>query len=216
MYMCIRNKFIPALILFLFLNNLAFALHPRDETPTDKSVWAKIDKANFKLEEDEVVKIFIEAEGRASPNTNHCGVAFVVVYKNGSTNYDGVFLRGPINIENTDTLIFEPLEKNWTKWILYILIHAEKEKIGLSKEELKNISSFELWIRAYADEMEEFWNQSYVDLTKVVVEEMEEFYGKGGNQNIKEEKQGNKWLFLAIIAIVAIVIIGIGIYKLRG
>ena len=80
---------------------------------------------------------------------------------------------------------------------------------------MKNISSFELWIRAYADELEEFWNQSYVDLTKVVVEEMEEFYGKGENQNIKEEKQGNEWLFLAIIAIVAIVIIGIGIYKLR-
>ena len=174
------SKFFLFLILFSFV---AYA-HPSEEKPTDKSIWIIIDYANFNLkEEDGLAKIEIEVEGRASSNVHHCGIAFVVVYKNGSTNYNGVFIEGPINISGKEKLIFMPEGNNWTKWRFYNLAYAPKEKLGINESKLENITSFEIWVRGYADEEGKLWNQTYVNLTYTVAEEIEEFYSPKENKN---------------------------------
>ena len=186
------------LTLFFSISN-AYSL---DEIPTDKSVWVKIDKANFSINEtDGMIKITIMAEGRASNNTNHCGIAFVTVYENGTTDYHGAFIRGPINITGEEKLVFIPVNGSWQKWKFYHVAYIEKEKLGLKENELKNISSFEIWVRAYKDKEEKLWNQTNAILTQVVKEELGKIYGN-------EEKGGIiYYYFLIPVILVAVALI---------
>jgi len=192
--MSMKNKLL-SFFLFLILSFSAAAYYPGDEEPTEKSVWAKITYANFEMESiDDTVKILIEARGEASPNTHHCGIVFIVVYKDGSSNYDGVFIEGPINITGEETLVFMPIGNNWSKWKFYNVAYVKKEKIGLTEEDLKNVSSFEVWVRAYKDAEGKLWNQTYITVTQNVSKEIEEFY---------EEKENNTyiWVLIAIVVI---------------
>ena len=207
MYMSQKKKLVIniAIVSILFLS-ISSAYSPADEIPTDKSVWVKIDKVNFSMNEaDGRVKITIMAEGRASNNTDHCGIAFVTVYKNGTTDYNGDFIRGPINITGEETLLFIPINGSWQKWKFYNVAYVEKEKLGLKENELGNISSFQIWVRGYKDKDEKLWNQTNAVLTQVVKEEIEKVYGN------KSEKRGNGY-YIYIAALFAIVAIAF-IYK---
>jgi len=194
--------------LFLLLFSSAAAYYPGDEQPTDKSVWAKITYANFEMESiDDTVKIVVEAKGEASPNTHHCGIVFIVLYKDGSSNYEGIFIEGPINITGEETLVFIPLGNNWSKWKFYNVAYVKKEKIGLTEEDLKNVSSFEVWVRAYKDAEGKLWNQTHIKVTQNVSKEIEELYEERGNNT-------SVWILTGII-IAIVIAVGYIAYKWR-
>lgn len=202
------NHKLLLLSLILAIAIPAAASYPGDEEPTDKSVWAKIDYASFDMESinGDVVKITIEAEGEASPNTHHWGIAFIVVYKDGSTDYNGVFIEGPLNITTEEILLFEPAnDNNWSKWKFYNVAYVDREKIGLTKEDLENVSSFEVWVRAYRDAEGKLWNQSFLTVTQNVSSEIEEFY--------EENNDNHDVWFLAGFALAVVVIGGYAAYK---
>ena len=199
-----------SLIIFLLfsLSISAMAYYPGEEHPTDENIWIKIDYANFEIESmDNIAKISIEAEGEASPYVHHCGIAFIVVYKNGSTNYNGVFLEGPINITGDETLVFIPTGNNWSHWKFYNVVYLERSKFGINETDLGNISSFEIWVRGYRDDEGTLWNQTHAILTQNVTKELEEFYeGEGDNKGILTT-------IIIIVAIALIILVSIYIYK---
>jgi len=205
----------PMKYLFLFLVSLSLlfpyvsAYSPADEKPTDLSIWVTIDNATFSINKSNgVARIMIQANGRASPNVHHCGIAFVTVYKNGSTNYNGNFIPGPLNITGKEPLIFMPVNGTWQKWKFYNVVYVEKEKMGINESTLANVSSFEIWVRGYGDEEGTRWNQSYMILTEKVKEEMEKFYSEKG--------EDNTILYLGIAGIIsAMVIVAIYIKRKR-
>jgi len=147
-----------------------------------------------------MARITIGAEGRASPNVHHCGIVFLTVYKNGSTNYNGNFIMGPLNITGKEPLVFMPINGTWQKWKFYHVAYVEKEKIGINESDLGNISSFEIWVRAYGDEENTKWNQSYIEITETVKEKMEDFY-------THEEKEGFKINMPLILFVVSLIIV---------
>ena len=193
--------------IFLLLSFSAAAYYPGDEQPTSYDVWAKITYANFEMDSiDDIVKIVVEARGEASPNTHHCGIIFIVVYKNGSSSYDGTFIEGPINVTGEESLIFMPLGENWTNWRFYNVVYVNKEELGFSIEDLENVSSFEVWVRAYKDAESKLWNQSFLTVTQNVSSEIEEFYEEGDN---------NQNIWLLIILISTPIAAGYAIYRWR-
>ena len=193
--------------LLIFSIPLATAISPADEKPTDSSIWVVIDDATFSIDEiGEMAKITIEANGRASPGVHHCGIVFLTVYKNGSTNYNGNFIIGPLNISGSEPLIFEPLGNSWEKWRFYHVAYVEKDKLGLNESQMGNISSFEIWVRCYGNEEGTKWNQSHITVTEEVKKEVEEFYSEKGGSN-------PYLYFLAAIAIIFIASVAIYIKR---
>ncbi|HEC76596.1 MAG TPA: hypothetical protein ENI33_04995 [Thermoplasmatales archaeon] len=193
-------KLTPLFLLFISISYLTLGYSPADENPTDKSIWVAIDNATFNIEEKgNLAKLTVEAHGRASSGVHHCGIAFIVVYKNGSTNYDGIFIEGPLNIPGEEPLILMPEGNNWSKWKYYNIAYTEKEKLGITKSELSNISSFEIWARAYSDEEGNLWNQTYYIFTENVSEEIEKFYEE-------EKKDYSIFIYIAIIFSIILVI----------
>ncbi|HDN51228.1 MAG: hypothetical protein DRN21_01875 [Thermoplasmata archaeon] len=191
------RRYLSLLFIFIIVSSLACAYSPADEEPTDTGIWAHISEAHFDIEEEgDMAKITIDANGTASPDVHHCGLAFVVVYADNSTNYDGVFIEGPLNIPGTEPLIFMPVNGTWEHWYFHNVAYTEKDKIGINQSDLGNISSFELWVRAYRDESGMYWNQTYITLTQNVTKELQEFY--------EEETDNSSLLFYAgIIGIIA-------------
>lgn len=186
----------------LFIFSLAHASSPADETPTDRSIWIKIDEANFSMSpSDDMVKITIMVKGRASPDIDHCGIAFITIYKNGTTDYNGAFLKGPIEINDGEKLVFVPINGTWQNWKFYHVAYVDKNKLGLKEGELKNISSFEIWVRGYKDKNETLWNQTHATLTEVVKKEIESIY-----KEPDDEKQSHIIFGIMAVAIAAIII----------
>lgn len=197
--------FIPFFLILIL--HFAGAYSPADETPTDNSIWIAIDNATFTIEEKgEIAKLTVEAHGRASPGVHHCGIAFIVVYKNGSTNYDGIFIEGPLNILGEEPLILMPEGNNWSKWRYYNIAYTEKEKLGITESELSNVSSFEIWARAYGDAEGKLWNQTFYVFTENVSKEIKKLY---------EEEKNDHSIFIYIGIISAILIVGLIIFS-RG
>lgn len=196
------------LLPILIVCQFTIAYSPADEIPTDESIWIAIDDATFIIEEKgNLAKLTVEAHGRASPGVHHCGIAFIVVYKNGSTNYDGIFIEGPLNIPGEEPLILMPEGNNWSKWRYYSIAYIEKEKLGITKSELSNVSSFEIWARAYNDAEGKLWNQTFYVFTENVSKEIEKFY---------EEEKDSHSTFIYIGIIFSIILILSLIIFLRG
>jgi len=82
---------------------------------------------------------------------------------------------------------------------------VDREKIGLTKEDLENVSSFEVWVRAYRDAEGKLWNQSFLTVTQNVSSEIEEFY--------EENNDNHDVWFLAGFALAVVVIGGYAAYK---
>ena len=192
------------LLSLILLFPYVLAHSPADETPTDTSIWVRVENANFSIEKSgEMAKIVIEAEGRASPNVDHCGIVFLTVYKNGSTNYNGNFIIGPLNISGKEPLVFMPINGSWEKWRFYNVVYVEKDKLGINESDLGNISSFEIWVRGYGDEDGTKWNQSHAVLTQVVKGEIEDFYA--GDEN--DEINVSVYLVVLTVAMAAVIVL---------
>lgn len=197
-FMCTHK--IALLSLLIFFTFISTAYSPADEIPTTTDTWVAIDEAHFSIErEEDIAIIVIQITGRASPLTHHCGIAFVKTYKNGTTDYNGIFSEGPIVIDQPDnTLYFRPENGSWEHWTFVSIARKNSNDIGIKKSELSIIASFNVWVRAYRDEAGTYWNQTYITLTQNVTKELEEFYG--------EETDNPALLYAGIVIIVVSII----------
>jgi len=182
---------------------------PRDEVPTDTSVSIKIKDFSFKIEEKGggLAEVTLEVKGETTGKVNHCGIAFITYFKNGTTNYNGIFMQGPIKIPSRDAPIeFVGTGKNgsWSSWRFYNRQIIEKDKIGINESQLPYVNSFIIWARAYVDENNLLWNQSSKNVTEIIKNEVENLY-----REEEEAKKSSSPLFLYIgissfIAVIAI------------
>lgn len=207
--MCMSTKIKAFLILSLFLMPFSFATDPAKESPTDESLIGSIDTFSFKMKNmgNKYAEIEINITGTASRNADHCGIAFVAYYKNGSSTYRG-FMKGPVNLPHTDNpVVFIGTGENgsWETWKFYNKEIVEKEKLGLNSSQLSNISSFLIWLRVYGDKEEREWNQVSKNVTDEIKGELTEFYGNENNSH--EEKFSYIYIIAILIAILIVIAI---------
>lgn len=187
-------------------------LDPKDEIPTDTSISIKINEVSFKIKEkgNGLAEITLEVRGETSGKVHHCGIAFITYFKNGTTNYNGLFMQGPIKIPSKDApieFIGTGVNGSWVTWKFYNRQIIEKDKIGINESQLPYVNSFTIWARAYSDENNLLWNQSSKNVTEIVKNEVEALY--------KEENEKSSsfpifylgiLLFLAVIFVVILVL----------
>ena len=179
MYMSTKNR-IAILLCFLLLFPFVSAVDPSEEIPTDTSISVTIEKAIFEVKElgKGFAEITINVTGKTEGNVHHCGIALVAYYKNGTSTFSE-FIRGPIYVPVKEApIIFIGTGKNdsWETWRFYNKQKIEKKKIGINESQLPYVDSFKIWVRAYSDENETLWNQTYVDLTEKIKGKLEEIY----------------------------------------
>ena len=205
-----KVKIIALLCPFILFSTVNAIGDPSKEVPTDNSISVEIENIIFKMKDigNGFAEIILEVNGTTHGNVNHCGIAFVTYYKNGTNTYNG-FIEGPIYLPKLRyPIIFIGTGENgsWEEWKFYNKQEVEKQKLGLNKSQLPSIDSFKILVRAYKDSS--LWNQTCVNVTEIVKKELKGFY---------EEKNSNSYRLYYVVAIsllaVALVIVSIILVK---
>ena len=154
---------------------------PKNENPTDDSISITINNVSFEIKDkgNGFAEITLEVSGKTYGEVNHCGIAFITYFKNGTTNYGGVFVNGPINVPSEDApvkFIGTGVNGSWSTWRFYNHQTIEKDKVGINESQLPYVDSFMIWTRAYTDENGLLWNQSSKNVTEIVKAQIEKFY----------------------------------------